>query len=388
VSADVAVPAAAIVGIGETEFSKESGRSNLRLALEAAKTAIDDAGLRSKDIDGVVVPAIITANVEDLMTNLGLEDLSLTATMIMGGAGPVAALHHARLAVTSGVARNVLVSYGYNGRSGARMGHKTPTMVLGESPRLRRNYEGVHGVSVPAQFYALWAQRFLHEHGWSSTEPFGYVAQAQSRHAVMNGLGMAKEEITIEQHQAARIISSPLRLYDCSRETDGGAAYVVSAHEPGRTEHVVIRGVAESHPAKPDQLVTRYRFMSSGMKAAGQRAFAMAGWSTEDVDFAELYDAFTFNVLWQLEDLGFCTPGDVAEFVASGATEVGGALPVNTHGGLLSQAHLWGINHVTEAVKQLRGTAGKAQVANARRGLVTGSGDFGDAAVALLERGW
>jgi acetyl-CoA acetyltransferase len=190
----------------------------------------------------------------------------------------------------------------------------------------------------------------------------------------------------VVDHQESRLISDPFRLYDCSRETDGGAAYVVTARKATGEKAIHIRGVGEGHPGQPDQPTTRLEFMRSGMGRAGQRAFDMAGWKPGDVDFAELYDAFTFNVIWQLEDLGLCPVGSGAQFVREGNIGLGGQLPVNTHGGLLAQAHLWGINHITEAVKQLRGTAGAAQVKNAARALVSGSGDLGDAAVALLER--
>jgi acetyl-CoA acetyltransferase len=212
-----------------------------------------------------------------------------------------------------------------------------------------------------------------------------HVAATQSAHAVLNGLGPGSREITVADHQQSKMISDPFRLYDCSRETDGGAAYVVTAADNSGERSVRIRGVAEGHPGQPDQPTTRSNFLRSGMGSAGQRAFAMAGWKPGDIDVAELYDAFTFNVIWQLEDLGFCAPGEGGHFVRDGNIGVGGTLPVNTHGGLLAQAHLWGINHLTEAVKQLRGGAGAAQVNKATRALVSGSGDLGDAAVALLE---
>jgi acetyl-CoA acetyltransferase len=161
---------------------------------------------------------------------------------------------------------------------------------------------------------------------------------------------------------------------------------VVTASSEGTRGAVQIRGAAEGRPGQPDQPTTRAEFLRSGMAAAGRRAFAMAGWQPREIDVAEIYDAFTFNVIWQLEELGLCEPGGGPEFVRDGNIAVGGTLPVNTHGGLIGQAHLWGINHITEAVKQLRGTAGRAQVARAGKALVTGSGDLGDSAVALLER--
>jgi acetyl-CoA acetyltransferase len=258
-------------------------------------------------------------------------------------------------------------------------------LQLGAAPLYRRNFDGVSGLIAPSLFYALWAQRYMHEHGWTSTEPMAHVARIQSEHALLNGLGMADRVITVEEHQASRFIVEPFRLYDCCRETDGAAAIVVAGVEEPAPGDVVIRGIGEGHPAQPDQPTMRRPFLDSAVEKAGRRAFAMAGCGPGDVHFAEIYDAFTFNVIWQLEALGFCEPGGGADFVLGGNTELSGTQPVNTHGGLLSQAHLWGVNHITEAVKQLRGTAGKAQVHGARRGLVTGSGDFGDAAVAILE---
>ncbi|HYH48980.1 MAG TPA: transporter [Acidimicrobiia bacterium] len=377
---------ALISGIGETEFSKDSGRSELRLNVDASLAALRDAGVDPSAVDGIVVPALVGSTAEDLMSALGLADLSYTACVHMGGAGPLAALSHARLAVTTGLARTVLVSFGHNGRSGPnKLGAKPPTLQYGQAPGYRRNYEAVHGLVVPAQFYALWAQRYMYEHSWTSTEPLAHVARIQSEYAVMNGLGYTTKPISVADHQESRMISSPFRLYDCSREADGGAALVVTAAANPKSGDVVIKGIGEGHPPRPDQPLARRPFLGSGMTTAAKRAFDMAGCTPAHLDFAELYDAFSFNVLWQLEQVGVCEPGGAAGFILGGQTEPGGRLPVNTHGGLLSQAHVWGVAHITEAVKQLRGTAGKAQVSGARRGLVTGSGDFLDAAAAILE---
>ena len=377
---------AIISGIGETEFSKDSGRSELRLNVDASLAALRDAGVDPSAVDGIVVPALVGSTAEDLMSALGLPDLAYTACVHMGGAGPLAALAHARLAVTTGQARAVLISFGHNGRSGPnKLGAKPPTLQYGQAPGYRRNYEAVHGFVVPAQFYALWAQRYMHEHSWTSTEPLAHIARIQSEYAVMNGLGYTTQAITVADHQESRMISSPFRLYDCSREADGGAAVVVTAAATPKTGDVVIKGIGEGHPPRPDQPLARQPFLGSGMTTAARRAFEMAGCTPADLDFAELYDAFTFNVLWQLEQVGVCEDGGAAGFILGGQTELGGRLPVNTHGGLLSQAHVWGVAHITEAVKQLRGTASKAQVSGARRGLVTGSGDFLDSAAAILE---
>ncbi|MBI3967900.1 MAG: thiolase family protein [Chloroflexi bacterium] len=381
--------AVAVVGIGETRYSRSSGTTSVGLNLQASAQALGDAGLDAKAIDGIVVPALVGATAEDLSTNFGIDTLRYTANVHMGGAGPVAALQHALLALSSGLATHVLVSFGYNGYSDVRLGRRPPTLLLGDSPSYRRNYEAVHGLLVPSQFYALWCTRYLHERGWRDTLPLAEVAVTQRAHALLNDNAIMQTPLTVEEHQSSRLISYPLRLLDCSQETDGAGAIVLTTAERARDlqqQPIYLMGVAEGHPPMPDQLPSRQAFLHSGLREAAPRAFAMAEITPGDVDVAELYDAFTFLVPYQLEELGLSGPGEGAAFVMEGKTKLGGALPVNTHGGLLSQAHIWGMSHLVEAVKQLRGSAGRAQVSGAEIALVTGSGDFGDGSVAILRR--
>jgi acetyl-CoA acetyltransferase len=208
-------------------------------------------------------------------------------------------------------------------------------------------------------------------------------------HAILNGNALMTKPITLEDHRASRMIADPFRLLDCSLESDGGAAVVVSSAQAAldaRHRRVFISGVAAGHPDSPGSITQRPDITSLGIAKAAPRAFAMAGVTHDDIDVAEIYDCFTYAVIRQIEDMGFCKRGEGGPFVSGGRLRLGGALPTNTHGGLLSQAHVWGLNHVVELTRQLRGDGGAAQVADAEVGLVTGYGDLGDGALAILRR--
>ena len=381
---------AAIVGIGETEYSRNSGMSSLGLLLQAAKRAMEDSGLTPKDIDGVV-PGFMGITAEDLISNFGLADLRYTTTVHMGGASAVASLQTAAMAIATGIAHNVVCLIGWNGYSGMRpsaVGARVETIPTMPMMSNLREFEMPFGSFVPAHWFAPLARRHMHEYGTTSRQ-FGAVAVAMRKHAVLNEKAMMKNPITIEDHQNSRMIVDPFRLLDCPLESDGAAAVVVTSAQRAkdmRHRPVYIMGIAEGHPDSPDQIPNRPVFTEVGAKKAAPHAFAMAGVTPKDIDVAEIYDCFTWVVICQLEDLGFCKKGEGGPFVEGGRIELGGELPVNTHGGLLSQAHILGMNHVVEAVKQLRGDAGAAQVKNAEIALVTGFGDLGDGSVVILRR--
>lgn len=374
---------AALTGIGETAYTKGSGKTAIALQMEASLAAIADAGLGPRDIDAVIPYAAGAAVAEDFVTNFGIEDLRYSATTPMGGASPVAALQSAAMAVAVGLARHVLVPIGRNGYSDARIGSRVAAMpqfrVVGE-------FEMPVGAIAPAQLYAPMARRHMELYGTTS-EQLATIAVTMREHALLNDHALMDKPMTVEDHQRSRMIADPFRLLDCCLESDGGAAVVVSAAErapdmPARP--VYLMGVAEGHPDSPSTITQRADLTRLGLAKAAPRAFAMAGVGPADIDVAELYDCFTYTVLCQLEDLGFCAKGEGGRFIEGGRIGLGGELPVNTHGGLLSQAHIVGMNHIVELVKQLRGAAGRAQVQDAEVGLVTGYGDLGDGSVAIM----
>jgi acetyl-CoA acetyltransferase len=376
---------AAVTGIGETAYTKGSGKSVQALCMEASLAAIEDAGLTPKDIDGIVPYPTAGVVAEDFITNFGIEDLRYSATTPMGGASCVAALQTAAIAITAGVANHLLIPIGRNGYSGGRIGTR-----LSQMPQFHSiaEYEMPVGASAPAQLYAPMARRHMELYGTTS-EQLGRIAMTIRDHAILNDNALMKRPMTLEDHQNSRMIADPLRLFDCCLESDGGAAVVVSGADRARDmKHrpVYIMGVAEGHPDSPSTITQRADMTRLGTAKAAPKAFEMAGVTHADIDVAEIYDCFTYIVLCQIEDLGFCGKGEGGPFVEDGRIGLGGELPVTTHGGLLSQAHTVGMNHVVELVRQLRGAGRRAQVADAEIGLVTGFGDLGDGSVAIMRR--
>jgi acetyl-CoA acetyltransferase len=375
----------AVTGVGETKYSRGSGKSLQRLQLEASLSAIADAGLDPKEIDGIIAYGAAPVVAEDFITNFGIPDLRFSATTPMGGASCVAAIQAASAAIVAGICNHVLIPIGRNGYSEARI-----TSRIGQMPQFRTvgEFEMPLGAIAPAQLYAPMARRHMELYGTTSRQ-LAEIAVTTRAHAGLNGNATMTQPITIADHQASRMISDPLRLLDCSLESDGGAAIVVSAAERARDMRkrpVLLMGIAEGHPDSPSIITQRADLTRLGTAKAAPKAFAMAGVTPADIDVAEIYDCFTYIVLCQIEDLGFCKKGEGGTFVETGALGVHGRLPTNTHGGLLSQAHMAGMNHIVELVRQLRGEAGRAQVKDAELGLVTGYGDMGDGSVAILRR--
>jgi acetyl-CoA acetyltransferase len=360
---------AAVVGIGATEFSKNSGRSELRLAAEAVRAALDDAGLSPADVDGMVTFTMDTNPEITVAQAAGIGELSFFSRVHYGGGAACATVQQAALAVAAGIAEVVVCYRAFNERSGRRFGsgvqHREPSA---EGAALGWNLP--FGLLTPASWVAMAAQRYLYAYGLTP-EAFGHVAVTGRRHAATNPAAyFYGRPITLEDHAASRWTVEPLRLLDCCQETDGGQAIVVTRLERARDLRrppAVILAAAQGAGRAQEQMTSFYRDDLTGLPEMGvvaRQLWRTSGLAPRDIDVGIVYDHFTPFVLMQLEEFGFCKPGEGAAFVASDI------LPLNTHGGQLGEAYLHGMNGIAEAVRQLRGTAVN-QIPGAARALVT-----------------
>lgn len=369
---------ASIVGIGATDFSKNSGRSELRLAAEAVQSAVADAGLQPSDVDGLVSFTMDTNTEIAVARAAGIPQLNFFSRIHYGGGAACATVQQAAMAVATGVAEVVVCYRAFNERSGMRFGQVNSALVQQVNSSGTDNaFSYPHGLSTPAGFVAMVAQRYMHEYG-ATSEDLGRIAVVDRKHAAVNPAAFFHgKPITLEDHQNSRYIAEPLHLLDCCQESDGGQAIVVTTPERARDlPHTPVSIAAAAAGSGPDQYImtSYYRPELAGlpeMKIVGDQLWDQSGLRPADMDMAVLYDHFTPYVLMQLEELGFCGRGEAKDFVREpGALEVGGRLPLNTHGGQLGEAYIHGMNGIAEGVRQLRGDSVN-QVDGAEKLLVT-----------------
>jgi acetyl-CoA acetyltransferase len=376
----------AIVGIGYTQLSKDSGVSTLTLGCRAILAAIEDAGLRPEEVDGIATHRVGDSVLPGVLAQaLGLRDLRWYADQFGGGSTSCAIVGQAALAVHAGLADTVVCYRAINARSEFRMGGIGRPLV----DAVETQYQAPYGHFAPAQQFALAARQ--HMLRWGTThEQLGAVAVAQRAHAVHNPRALLRAPIGLDDYLASRWVVEPFRLLDCCLETDGAVAVVLASAERARDlrrRPVLIRGAAWGsgftlYSNQQTDLTT------TPAAAMARRLWSQAGLAPSEVDLAELYDCFTYTVVVQLEDYGFCRKGEGGPFAASGATRIGGSLPVNTHGGFLSEGYVHGLNHVAEAVSQLRGDAGERQVEGAEVALCTAQPGYvsGNTSALVLRR--
>ncbi|MDT4936449.1 MAG: 17-hydroxy-3-oxo-4-pregnene-20-carboxyl-CoA lyase [Pseudonocardiales bacterium] len=355
---------AAIAGIGATEFSKESGRSELRLAAECVRSALDDAGLRPADVDGLVTFVMDTNSEIAVAREVGIPELRFFSQIGYGGGAAAATVQQAAMAVATGIADVVVCYRAFNERSGHRFGQfSTDLAARPTSAGIDASWSYPMGLGTPAANVAMIARRYMHVYG-ATSEDFGRVAVADRRHAATNpNAFFYGKPITLEDHQNSRWIAEPLHLLDCCQESDGGVAVVVTSAERARDlrqRPALITAAAQGSGADQFVMTSYYRDALTGlpeMGLVGRQLWDQAGIAPEDVQVAILYDHFTPFVLIQLEELGFCPRGEARHFIADGAIELGGRLPLNTHGGQLGEAYIHGMNGIAEGVRQVRGAA-------------------------------
>ncbi len=365
----------AIVGVGESDIGKVPNMTGLGLNAQAAKRALDDAGLKVSDIDGVLTaysftePYFMLGSV--LCEYLGLKP-RYNASVIVGGGSPAVMLKHAMEAILAGSADTILVCAGENRATGQSRDSAVSALLAVGHPYFEQPYGG----SIPG-FYAMIAQRHMHVYG-TTREHLAHIAVNTRRHALLHPNAHMKTPITLQDVLSAKPIADPLGMLDCCLISDAGGAFIVTSAERAKnlkSKPAYLLGIGEHHTH--EHIMCAPSLTEFGAKESGKRAYEMAGVKPSDIDVAQLYDCFSIVPLIELEELGFCEPGEGGAFFADGRASIGGKLPINTHGGMLSHAHAGaagGLFGIVEGVRQLRGGLGERQVEGAELALVHNEG--------------
>ncbi len=372
----------AIVGIGQTEFSRQAGRSELQLACEAISSGLADAGLTPGDVDGIVSYTVDPVEETELVRSIGFQEIAWSSRVPYGGGGSMGVLLHAGAAVASGAAGVVVAYRAIRAKSGPRpfgAARIAPSPTSAHSGTTAMQWCMPFGVLTPASWMALNFTRYMHQYGVTSAD-FGRAVVQLRAYAATNPAAWGFDRpITLEEHQESRWIAEPcVRLFDCCQQTDGAVAVVVTARDRAADlpNVPVIIGAASGAALFEQEIATdHYRpdlAVMDGSVALARRLFDDSGFRREDIDVAMIYDAFSPILLMQLEALGFCALGEAKDFIADGNLAPEGALPCNTNGGLIGEGYIHGLNLVLEATRQLRGTAINL-VPDAHTALVTAS---------------
>ncbi len=375
-----------IAGVGETEQGKIPDRSSFHFLSQASKLAIEDAGIKKSDVDGLVTAFSLVEHTFMHCTTFadyfGMKP-KFFSSVAVGGATAVWMVAEAAMAIASGQAEVILCVRGDNTLSGI----SSSGMLALIREMCHGEFEFPYGLTTPGG-YALAAQRYLHDFG-ATREQLASVAVTMRKHAALKENAMSKDPLTIEDVMNSRIIAEPLTKYDCSLISDGGAAFIVTTEDKAKELGIenglaYLLGMGQGYSHQYMTTLENLDQIYNAINRSGQKAFQTAGLGVSDVDLAYLYDCFTITVLLELEGLGFVPKGEGGSFALEGRMEIGRDLPVNTHGGLLSQAHLGAMHHVVEATLQLRGDAGPRQVGDAEVALVHGNGGIVSAHSTIL----
>lgn len=373
-------PRAVIAGLGMTEMGKIFDRTAPQLAVDAVRSAVEDAGLRLDEVDGLLINPGITGGIDiKLQRDLGLQDLSLLAEVQSFGSSAGVMVAQAALAVASGVASVVACVFA---DTPLRQGEGSGAAYVDPTRRLRPGFAGLAaagGLLGPNVGYALAARRHMDTFGTTS-EQLGAVAVSTRAWAALNPLAQMRKTITIDDHQRSRWVVDPLHLLDCCLVSNGAIAVIVTSAQraqdlPSRPVH--IHGFGQGHPGYHDERGSRFG-LATGAVQSGRQAMDMAGVTADQIDIREIYDCYTFTTLITLEDYGFCAKGEGGQLAASGQLGPGGSLPTNTGGGQLSAYYMWGMTPLSEAIIQARGEAGERQVGKHDLVLVSGNGGILD----------
>ena len=371
---------AAIVGVGFTEYSMNSGRSVLSLAVESCQKAMEDAGLGPQDVDGILEFHVgDSVPTEGVATGLNLPIVNYALDWYAGGFAPSSLVMTAGMAVETGITKAVLIYRAMNGRSGFRLGGGAGGEAF--RPTRAAQFRIPYGWLTYGQHMAMACQRHIQRYG-TKPEHLGAIAINQRASAALNERAVYRKPLTLDEYMSSRMIAEPFHLYDMCSETDGGCALLVTSSDRAKDcrkkpVHIKAAGyIGKMGAGSSGDPLWNDDFLWDDLTEnftgpLFSRLYKEAGIGPKDVDVAEIYDCFTYTVLMGLEGLGFCPKGEGGPFAASGAIGLKGKTPINTQGGMLSEAYIQGVNVVTEAVMQLRGECGARQVPSAEVAIVT-----------------